>query len=206
MKTVAVVGDSFMRPDPRCPGQHFSEMLAPWQVSCYAEDGSSNTLIALQLFQALRSSPDAVILGFTLMDRLEFDVTDAMKRPHMRWVTNVRAPADAKDVQDTMTLYRATASHDMMFVRSLLMVRACLMTLVNQGTAFAYCLNGLWQHPQNNRQHWQQLIIGDFADREITKNFTFYPHLKFGTPCYHVDDIDWQREFAGQCRDILERQ
>lgn len=200
---VAVLGDSFMRPDPSFPGRHFSEMLSPWQVISHAQDGSSNAIIAMQMFEALGSEPDAVILGFTMMDRLEFDTLQDGRRHGQHWNTNATISPQVQEVHQTMTLYRATASHDMMFIRSLLIARACFATLEKRCIPFAYTLNGLWQHPQNQRQALQDQLIGDFYHREISVNLSLYPDLKFTTPCYHVDNDEWQSNFALCCQKII---
>ena len=72
MKRLLVVGDSFMQRDPDFPGQHWSEMLPEYEVINHAQSGISNAIIAYNFWQGLSHKPEAVILGCTMPDRLEF--------------------------------------------------------------------------------------------------------------------------------------
>ena len=76
MKTLAVVGDSFMATDKRYPNTHFTELLAE-RLRCelhnYARGGASNHVIYLQLKEILFNTvklPDFILCGFTSDGRL----------------------------------------------------------------------------------------------------------------------------------------
>lgn len=75
MKTLAVVGDSFMATDPDHPGTHFTELLQK-RFNCKLENlargAASNLVIYLQLKHLLFKNgdhPNFVIVGFTSYQR-----------------------------------------------------------------------------------------------------------------------------------------
>jgi len=199
-----IVGDSFMKPDLAFPGQHFSEMLPGYEINCQAQDSSSNGMIAVQLFEGLEQKPDAVILGFTMFDRIEFDAK--RNQVKYRWYSNGMIPPSHTDEQLTVDYYQATVSHEMMYIRSLLIAKSCLLTLTQHNIPFAYTVNGLYDHPNNGRQHWRDKLLGEFDQCQTEINFTHYPDPKFHHPSFHVDNLSWQQQFANQCLEILSQQ
>jgi len=198
-----VVGDSFMKPDNRYPGQHFTELFKGWQIICLAQDSSSNGMIAVQLFEGIEQQPDAVILGFTMFDRIEFDAEPGSKH---RWYSNGMIPSGNTDEQLTVDYYQATASHNMMYIRSLLIARSCFLTLIQKHIPFAYAVNGLYDHPNNARQHWRDRLVGEFDQHLSKTKFTDYPNPTLHNPSFHVDDLGWQQRFADECLEILSQQ
>jgi hypothetical protein len=78
MKKLVVCGDSWMTPDPSKVNTHFSELLAAQygfdDVTCYARGGMSNGGIALQIEQAIKDKPDLVLIGTTVIDRIELSM------------------------------------------------------------------------------------------------------------------------------------
>lgn len=207
-KRVLIVGDSFMKPDPYYPGQHFSEMLGNTSVHCLAQNASSNAMIAMQMFEGIVDTVDAIILGFSTFDRIEFDaVENHMTAQGWRWYSNNCIPNNKKDQKLTVDYVRATASHDMMYIKSLLLVRSCLLTLTVKKIPFAFSLNGLYDHPNNNRTKWLKQLLDDFQACEISTNLFLYPNLTFDTgPSFHVPSVDWQSQFANESMSIIEQQ
>lgn len=70
---IIVCGDSFLTPDIRCPGGHFSEILANkynHEVINLARGGMSNTGICFQFEQAVKLHPDIIIFGQTDSSRM----------------------------------------------------------------------------------------------------------------------------------------
>lgn len=70
---ICVCGDSFLTPDIRYPGAHFSEILANkynHEVINLARGGMSNTGICFQLEQAVNLRPDIIIFNTTDSSRM----------------------------------------------------------------------------------------------------------------------------------------
>jgi hypothetical protein len=92
--TLLVVGDSFMTTDENYQGQHWSEMVTDYNVINFAQSGCTNFMIALQVMQALETLHiDAVVLGFTEENRLEFPYKPGQPAPINRhWYTSGATP------------------------------------------------------------------------------------------------------------------
>jgi len=67
-----VCGDSFMSPDPRAPGRHFSEIIG---ATSLAKPGCSNTDICFQIERAIALEADRVIIATTDCARIELRLT-----------------------------------------------------------------------------------------------------------------------------------
>jgi len=70
---ICVCGDSFLTPDVRYPGKHFSEILASkynHEVINLARGGISNFGICLQFEQAIKLRPDIIIYSQTDASRM----------------------------------------------------------------------------------------------------------------------------------------
>ncbi len=79
MKKIIICGDSWMSPNNRAPGTHFSEIFAKHyqaHLEIYARSAMGNGGIILQVEHALKQNPDLILLGCTSSDRIEFKVTD----------------------------------------------------------------------------------------------------------------------------------
>jgi hypothetical protein len=114
---ICICGDSFLTPDIRQPGAHFSEILANkynHDVINLARGGMSNTGICFQFEQAVNLQPDIIIYVQTISDRLaiptgKFVPSDGLK--NIRYTDNVSATcgsmyvggANAPIVDDVMT-------------------------------------------------------------------------------------------------------
>jgi hypothetical protein len=200
-----VVGDSFMKPDPAFLGQHWSEMLPDFQVDNRAQDGSTNAMIAERLWSALDSPPDAVVLGFTMSDRLEFDSSkEHFVSTGRKWYTSGATNLHSTDESLTCNYYKATVSHAMMDFKGFLIARSMLLTLEKLGIKFAWTLNGLYYHYNTPNREFVNPILNDLKYCEIPTNFVHYPEFKM-IPGYHVDDPVWQSRFAQEVREILQK-
>jgi hypothetical protein len=72
---IAVCGDSYMSPDIKFPGSHFSEILAKEfhaDLIVLSKPGMSNGGIAMTLESVLNIKPDLLLVGTTFSDRIEF--------------------------------------------------------------------------------------------------------------------------------------
>jgi hypothetical protein len=207
MKRLLIVGDSFMQRDPDFPGQHWSEMLPEYTVINHAQSGMSNAVIAYNLWQGLEHKPDAVILGWTMPDRLEFTCdwpTPYSHEPPYQWVSNGHVQNDP-DRSMAVRYYQATTCSDMMEIKSYLMIRCCLVELQRQNIAFAFVLNGMSNNPAKPLHLWNHLMLDDFRKHEIPLNLATSGMFK-SRPRYHVDSTEWQTGFAQHSRSILEKQ
>lgn len=69
---IVVCGDSFMAPDPRAPGRHFSELMSALSL---ARPGCGNIDICFQIDEAIRLGAERVIIGTTDSARTELRMT-----------------------------------------------------------------------------------------------------------------------------------
>jgi hypothetical protein len=70
---IVVCGDSFMAPDPKAPGKHFSEIMGAYSL---AKPGCGNIDICFQIDEAIKLGADRVIIGTTDSARTELRITD----------------------------------------------------------------------------------------------------------------------------------
>jgi len=200
MKKLLVVGDSFMRPDANYPGQHWSEMLTEYEILMHAVSGSSNGIIAWKFFEGLKLSPDAVVLGFTMPDRIEFRL-DAKKDYYNRiWATNAHQALTA-DQRLAVDLFLATTCDQMNLFKSCVMARGMFLECERRRLPYAFNWNGLYGAPGAPLVPMIESIVSEFKSRECT-NLNGHPVFKM-SPGYHTDDPVWQNQMADQVRHIL---
>ena len=209
MKKLLVVGDSFMHPDAEFPGQHWSEMLTEYKILMYSVPGSSNGIIAWKFFEGLEQKPDAIVLGFTMADRIEF--TSNNPKNSIKWYSNAHVGQTSADEKLAIDYYQATACQEMMLFKGFLNVRSLLLTCEKQKIPYAFTLNGLWNVGKKDltNKFWNTIyqheirLLGEFAEHQIPTNFTTSEIFKM-SPGFHVDDPVWQQRFAQQAREILQ--
>jgi hypothetical protein len=203
-KKLLVVGDSFMRPDPEYPGQHWSEMLPEYDVIMYSQSGSSNGMIANQFFKGLELNPDAVVIGFTASDRIEFKLEARPEdaRNNNSWITGSHAALNS--VQKIAADYYATAvCQDMQFFKNLLLARSLLLTLEKKKIPFAYTCNLLFNHLDDQEGQAQvDKYLDEFEQHQCPTNLATYSNWK-ASPGFHTDDPEWQNRFAHEVHTIL---
>jgi hypothetical protein len=211
VKKLLVVGDSFMKSDPGFLGQHWSEMLPEYKILMYAQSGSTNGMIAWQFFEGLQQNPDAIVLGFTMPDRIEFKLDDVQQKHHNRiWSSNGHQNLTS-DQKLTVASYQATACQEMMLFKGFLTVRSLLLTCEKQKIPYAFTLNGLWDsatkclidEPWKTIYKHEIMTLGEFAKHLIPTNFASSGIFKT-RPGFHVDDPAWQQRFAQEAREILQ--
>jgi hypothetical protein len=103
---IVVCGDSWATPDKRVPGKHYSEILSEkynYQVVNLARAGISNIGICFQIEQAIKLSPDAIILTGTDSDRIsfavgEFNTSNGLK--NIRYTDELSATCSSEYVGD----------------------------------------------------------------------------------------------------------
>jgi hypothetical protein len=205
-KKLLVVGDSFMLPDSEYLEQHWSEMLPEYDVLMYSQSGSSNGMIAHQFFNGLSLNPDAVVVGFSSPERIEFRLTPAPQEEvnNDRWATGSHPVLNS--VQKLAADYYATAvCQDMQFFKNLVLARSVLLTLEKKKVPFAYTCNLLFNH-LNDQERASQVddYLGEFKHRCCPTNLATYPKWK-ASPGFHTDNPAWQHRFAQEVREILQR-
>lgn len=197
-KKLLVVGDSFMRPDPDFPGQHWSEMLPEYDVIMNSQSGASNGIIAYKFFDGMKQNPDAVVLGFSLPGRVEFRHNDS-------WVTDAKEGL-TKDHYLATDLYNALSCQDMNHLKSCTIARALLSYCELKRIPYAWNLNLLFSNraelPYPSDPTVRE-ILGDFLYRMTATNLATY-HAPKAVPGFHVDNAEWQSRFANEARTLLQ--
>ena len=207
MKKLLVVGDSFMCPDLNFPGQHWSEMLPEYNILMYSQSGSTNGMIAWQFFEGLKLKPDAVVLGFTMPDRIEFCLSEDQQKISQRiWSSNGHQNL-TPDQRLAVDYYVALTDDHMNRFKSCVMARGLFLTCESQGIPYAYTLNGLFNNlfPLPYPSDLNVInILGNFVQRMCATNLATYQDFKM-SPGFHTDDPAWQQRFAQEAREILQQ-
>jgi hypothetical protein len=198
-KKLLVVGDSFMRPDPEYPGQHWSEMLPDYEILMYSVSGASNAIIAHQFYQALELKPDAVILGFTDSTRIDFEYQN-------RWITGNHSHFLTTEQKLLVDLYKVHVSNEITMIKDCSLVRGLLSILEQKQIPYAWTLNLLFNNLKNlpfPSDPWVNKILEDFFYRMIPTNLATYQGWK-QSPGFHTDDPVWQKRFADESNTLLQ--
>ena len=200
IKKLLVVGDSFMCPDPNFVGQHWSEMLPEYEIIMRSISGSSNGIIAYQFFQGLALNPDAVVMGFTMPDRIEFLISPENDSANRIWYSNGNSALN-NDQRLAVDLFRATTDDLMNLFKSCVMARCMFLECERQQLPYAFNWNGLYGAPNAPLVPLIESIVGEFKSRQCN-NLNGHPEFKM-SPGYHTDDPVWQNRMASQVRHIL---
>jgi hypothetical protein len=201
MKKLLVVGDSFMHPDPKFPGQHWSEMLPEYEIIMRSISGSSNGIIAYQFFQGLKLNPDAVVMGFTMPDRIEFLIPPGRPGHNDRiWYSNANNELNS-DQKLAVDMFRATTCDQMNLFKSCVMARGMFLECERRRLPYAFNWNGLYGAPGAPLVPLIESIVSEFRSRKCS-NLNGHPEFKM-SPGYHTDDPVWQNRMATEVRNIL---
>lgn len=203
MKKLLVVGDSFMHPDSHFPGQHWSEMLPEYHIIMRSISGCSNGMIAYHFFQGLQLNPDAVVMGFTMPDRIEFLMPPGRDYDNRIWYSSGNSELNS-DQRLAVDLFRATTCDQMNLFKSCVIARCMLVECVRRKIPFAYTLNGLFNNLVSLPYPSDPTVIsmlGEFSSR-MCINLATYPDFKT-SPGFHTDDPEWQNRMATEVRQIL---
>ena len=149
MKKLLVVGDSFMHPDTNFAGQHWSEMLPEYEILMLSQSGSTNGMIAWQFFEGLKLNPDAVVLGFTEPNRMEFEATaEQQKKFKRKWVSNGLTSL-TNDQKLAVDYHVALTDDNINRFKSCVMARGLFFTCQRQGIPYTYTLKGLYNNQRD---------------------------------------------------------
>lgn len=203
VKKLLVVGDSFMHPDRNFPGEHWSEMLPEYDVIMRSISSSSNGIIAYQFYQGLQINPDAVVMGFTMPDRIEFRIAPEKDLTNRIWYSNGNTQLNSEQ-RLAVDMFRATTCDQMNLFKSCVIARCMLIECVQRKIPFAYTLNGLFNNLATLPYPSDPTVIsmlGEFSSR-MCVNLATYPAFKT-SPGFHTDDPVWQNRMATEVRNIL---
>jgi len=211
-KKLLVVGDSFMRPDPEYPGQHWSEMLPEYDVIMYSQSGASNGIIALRLHQGLTKQPDAVVLGFSFPTRLEFSIDTASLIAEQQsfdnvWITNSNINHISNEQQLLADLYQLHMDPAMLQLKECSIAASVLSCLTSKKIPFAWTLNGLFNNLSDlpyPSDPWVNTMLARYFETMTPTNLSTYQDFK-SSPGFHTDDPEWQQRFAQEVREILQK-
>lgn len=210
MKKLLVVGDSFMQRDPNFPGQHWSEMLPEYEIILYSEPGSTNGMIAWKFFQGLKLKPDAVVLGFTWNNRLEFKMDKPGQNGRI-WMSNGHTEL-TKEQELAVDYFSVTVDEEMNLFKNCVMALGLFYTCHAMGIPYAFTLNGLYNDLSGGltdpKKPYPHPIVKDTLSPVIHRmcptNLATYEEFK-AVPGFHTDDPEWQQRFAQEVREILEQ-
>jgi len=196
-----------MHPDMDFPGEHWSEMLFEYDIIMNAQSGSSNGIIAHKFYQGLAEKPDAAVLGFTFKSRVEFPVDIVINNNKIKWTTGADRYNITKDQQLFADLYQIHTDNEMQQLKEILRTCSMMSMLQVRNIPFAWTANGLFNnlavlpYPSDP---WINFILDDYSDRRTPTNLATYPNFKM-IPGFHTDDPEWQKRFANEVREILQK-
>ena len=197
-----VVGDSFFYRDPKFPGQHWSEMLPDYEIDNRAEPGHSIHMILLDLAEGLTHSPDAVVIGFTGTNRIEFKNSNSDYKK--QWVTSAHKHLLNRDQELLVTLYQSLTDPSWRTSGACWQIIGALNVLKSLNIPFVYSL-GIFQTQIQMAKLLTQYsdIVKDYLSRFALHSLdlnlaTYPPDLLTTSPLFHVPDPNWQRRFADE--------
>lgn len=187
-----------MHPDSEFVGQHWSEMLPEYEILMYSVSGSTNGRIAYQFYQGLLQNPDAVVLGFTEPNRLDFEIDDEWASAN-HW----KISSDQKLLSN---LYKVHVPQEMLMIKDCSMVGGMLSLLEYRKIPYAWTLNllfnNLYELPYPS-DPWVKRILGEYFYRMTDTNLATYPNWK-ASPGFHTDSPEWQRRFSQEVQSRIQ--
>lgn len=200
-----IVGDSFFSTDPKFSGQHWSEMLTDYDVINYAYPGNSIGIIQNDLLNGLSRKPNAVVIGFTAADRIEFENSNPGPDFNRRWITTQHHKFLTSDQKLLATLSVALPDNEMIQFKLFWQILGTLYFLKSLNIPFLYSLGIYQKHYCDVQliQHHKEFVtvqLDQFKSCAIDLNLATYP-LELQTnfdPLFHVPDPAWQSNFANE--------
>ena len=199
-----VFGDSFMTQDTAFPGEHWTELVADYDVVMRSQSGCSNGMIAYEVLQSLKELPDAVVLGFTAEMRLNFDASDTDDGRLWRNNGNSFITEHEKLACD---YYAATVSERMVLIETYLKMRGLFLTLERHKIPYAWTpmmLDNNLAQPRCETLDWID-ILSEFDAKKTPLNLSTYPVFS-SNPGFHTHNHSWQLQFAQQAQTIIQQQ
>lgn len=202
-----IVGDSFFSRDEQFPNQHWSEMLPDYDVDNRACPGHSVRMILRDLVEGLASGADAVVIGFTVAGRIEFEnMVGIFKK---LWITSCHKHRLNADQKLFMTLYESLTDPEWDVIGTFWQIIGALSMLKSKNIPFVYSL-GAYQLSQPTTKLSKQhgIVVNDqlarFSSHALDLNLATYPSsLQTQSPVFHVPDRLWQSQFAAEVNEKL---
>jgi hypothetical protein len=197
MKKILICGDSYMALSNNkvLDRMHWSNHLGNCQVSNEAFAGASNTIIMIQLQNAIKKQKyDGIVLGFTFPWRLEFSET--LTSCHNGQLTSSQKQLDV--------LWREQCWEKAEKDRNLAIAEYCVL-LARQHAATVYSLNGLEIIAEKQAPHRLVDLLADQMPMGLIghKEFAAKPVLGELHASFHVSDPAVHQKYAEQVINLL---
>jgi len=195
--TMLVIGDSFMTKDPDYPDEHWSEMLPEYNVVNLARAGASLSWIADQLVQGLQYNPAVAVVGLTETSRLTFIDNDNVSR-----YSTCHTDRMTSDEKLLYTLWLASVPWQFKYVSAITHISFIFETLRKQHIPFVWhkvLFSTNYVQPAHSKQF--EFVFDEYAKTELTQDIWAHKHVD--RPKFHIDNREWQVEFANNVRTLL---
>jgi hypothetical protein len=206
--TILVVGDSFMSNEQyRYQGKHWTELISNHTIMNYSLPGASNNWILHHLFRALhKTTPTAVVIGFTDPNRIEFkntlDDSDLQYRlPYgpPQWITNCYEPWLTSDQKLATTLWKITTDSDFNSARDAMNIVNMLYFVKSTGIPFVFTF-GMFKYnmgpcvPDYTKKHLEK-----FSKYQLHTNLADVPVTEYDNECcFHLPQPKYQVAMADE--------
>lgn len=202
MKSILVVGDSFMYPDKIFPNTHWTELVNNYNIINLSFPGMTNAQIFLNLIKGVSMNPDYVYLWFTHSKRFEFE--NRKSNHPVEYITDCNPELLDYGQTKLMQYYYAETPNSLQNQKSVLYILGSLSFLKVKNIKFLYSY-GLFETILGELQtaHLQELdqfkkyYLQDADISNYTKEFVL-------SPSYHTDK-QWQEHLAYSIVNALEK-
>ncbi len=196
--TMLIIGDSFMSHDERHPGEHWSEMLPEYRVVNTAKAGASLSSIVESLIDGLAQDPDVVVVGLTDEARLSFEHNGNTYSSCHAWELT-------SDQKLLYTLWLAVMSAKYRYILAYSQISFIFETLRQRNIPFVWH-PGLFKSidrelPLSPMYEKLDFVLERYSHCEIKQDIYQHPHLDH--PIFHIDNREWQMQFANTVRTML---
>jgi hypothetical protein len=196
--TMLVIGDSFMSQDERHPGEHWSEMLPEYRVVNLAKGGASLAWIVEQLMDGLAYNPAVVVVGLTDEARITFEYGSKIYSSCHAWELT-------SDQKLLYTMWLAVMSVKHRYILAYSQISFIFETLRQRNIPFVWH-PGLFRSidkdkPEAAEANRFNFVLDQYAYCEIVQDIWQHPHVEH--PIFHIDNLEWQVEFANNVRTLL---
>jgi hypothetical protein len=196
--TMLVIGDSFMSQDERHPGEHWSEMLPEYRVVNMAKAGASLSSIVESLVDGLAHDTAVVVVGLTDEARLSFEHNGKTYSSCHAWELT-------SDQKLLYKLWLAVMSVNYRYILAYSQISFIFETLRQRNIPFVWH-PGLFRSidkdkPEAAEANRFNFVLDQYAHCEIVQDIWQHPHVEY--PIFHINNQDWQAEFANNVRTLL---
>ena len=174
---IFVCGDSYMSPDIKAQGMHFSELMG---ATSLARPGVGNIDICYQIHEAIMQRADYVIIGTTDSGRIELPIAEVKSIT----LKNFRPGAEQAYISDTIPTFIGEEA-DLIGKYSLTMEQR---TAVKQYFLHIYNANLKQETDRWAIEYWiQQLQSHNIPYLLLSKDFCIYEYNTDSPYTFHTD-------------------